>query len=215
MIRAVFFDLDNTLVDRQAAFERYLAELGRRFPALDAERMRALDEHGLAPRHTFCEAVVQCFPCLGMSASELWDDFAEGLARAVEPRPHITELLSRVGRRYRLAAVSNGSGRRQREKLARAGLAELLPDCFISGEIGARKPDPRLFHFALDSTGLRPDEVLFVGDDPVRDIAGAHGVGLHTCWISHGRPYPANAPRPGMSVARVEELLEGLAGESA
>ena len=210
MIRAVFFDLDNTLVDRQAAFERYLEELGRRFPSLRLDQVRALDDDGLAPRHTFCAAVVESCPGLGMSAGEFWDDFADGVVLAVEPRPRVTELLSRVGRRYRLAVVSNGSGPRQRQKLARAGLAELLPDCFISGEVGARKPDPRLFRFALSCTGLRADEVLFVGDDPARDIAGACSAGLHTCWISHGRPYPVASPRPGMSVARVEELLEGL-----
>jgi putative hydrolase of the HAD superfamily len=215
VLRGIFFDLDNTLIDRAAALEGYIAELARRFPrALGTSEARAhlrgLDDRGYRDRPEFCRAVVAAFPALGMSPAAFWEDFAAGLARSVVRHQAVVDLVEELGRRYRLAVVTNGGGARQREKLARAGLAGIVGDLFISEEVGAEKPDPRIFRLALQQTGLAAGQVLFVGDDPARDIAGAQGAGLVTCWVSWGRSYPAGLPPATMTIDTLEQLAGRL-----
>lgn len=211
----LFFDLDNTLLDRARAFEGYLGRLTRRFPGTFGpaalQELRELDAAGLRGRPGFCRLVSERFPVLG-SPAQVWEDFAGGLARAVQPDPRVLALLDQLQPRYRLAVVTNGSSRRQREKLSRAGLQGRFDHLFISEEVGAEKPDPAIFNHALRESGLSAGDVLFVGDDPRRDIAGAQAVGLRTCWVAHGRSYPAELPRPLMTVDRVEHLGQMIGG---
>jgi len=214
--RAMLFDLDSTLIHRGAAFQRYLEQLAMRFPAElpDAAALQAmheLDHRGARPQPEFCRLVADRFPGLGMTPGEVWHDFASGLTRAVPPDPEVVALVQRLGRRYRLAVVTNGSISRQREKLQRAGLEPLLPRVFISEALGLEKPDPRLFRAVLEQLELVAAEALFVGDDPLRDIAGAHAVGLPTCWIAHGRRFPPGVAPPDVAVQSVLELERVLA----
>lgn len=78
---------------------------------------------------------------------------------------------------------------------------------------------PRAILFDLDNTLIHREaafqrylerlaaaEALFVGDDPLRDIAGAHTVGLPTCWIAHGRRFPPQVARPDVTAQSVLEL---------
>jgi HAD superfamily hydrolase (TIGR01493 family) len=213
MIRAIFFDLDGTLIDRAGAHRRYCLDLMGRRPDVfspgrtqsDLETLVAgADAPGWA-RRAFARRAAAAFPALGLTASELARDHAR-LISFVIPAPSITGLLQGLGGRYRVAIVTDGSSRSQRAKLARLGLGTATPRVFISGELGAAKPDPAPFLAALAWAGCRPEEALFVGDDPVRDIAGAAGVGMATCWISSGRPFPPGLPRPGRTILRVADL---------
>ena len=216
-LRGIFFDLDNTLIDRERAYEAYLRELSGRLPdpfadgaALQA--MRELDDRGMRDRTEFCRLVAERFPELGPTPARVWHDFAGGLTRAVTAAPEVVALVQRLAQRYLLAVVTNGSSARQREKLRRAGLSRLLTRVVISEEVGAEKPDVRIFGHALQQVGLEPGEVLFVGDDPARDVVGAHAAGMPCCWISHGRRFPQGLSPPSISVHHLLELEPMLAG---
>jgi putative hydrolase of the HAD superfamily len=216
--RAVFFDLDDTLIDRAGAFERYLEDLISRYPAAfpperrdeDRATLHALDRRGYTDRAIFCRQVIMAFPGLALPAEVLWEDFATRLPCFIRPQPEIRELVEWTKAHWKVAVVSNGSSRVQRAKLARAGLADVLSDVFLSGEVGAWKPDPRIFAVALAHVGCAPAEVLHVGDDPMRDIAGAARMGMPSCWISGGRDWPAEQHVPTFIIPRVQELPQVL-----
>ena len=55
---------------------------------------------------------------------------------------------------------------------------------FLAEEIGASKPEPDMFHAALEHTGASAAEIIHVGDDPVHDIQGAQQVGMRTIWVN-------------------------------
>ncbi len=196
----VAWDLDNTLFDRDAAtfrfFDWYLGQLGldvpeRGGPALLSAIM-ALDAGGDGDRLAFCRQVrVLCGHDPG-TAEQLWNVLRRKLHEFVEPEKNVAVCLSRLRERYGLALISNG-GSMQRAKMYRAGVARFFPPehIFISGEVGFDKPDPRLFEAALHALGKQPEQVLYVGDHPVNDMAAA-AVGMPTCWVSRGRPRPAN-----------------------
>jgi putative hydrolase of the HAD superfamily len=74
-------------------------------------------------------------------------------------------------------------------KMERTGLAENVAGSAISGELGIKKPDARIFAAARDIAG--GDGVAWmVGDNVEADIAGARAAGFATAWVSHGRPWP-------------------------
>ncbi len=82
-----------------------------------------------------------------------------------------------------LAVVTNGIIDVQRIKLAVSGLRRHFRVLIASSEVGAGKPDPRLFEAALASLGLPPDEVIVIGDSPEKDLAGAKAAGLRRIWL--------------------------------
>jgi putative hydrolase of the HAD superfamily len=196
---AVFFDLDDTLIDRGAALARFCARLCARHPALDGRdvlaELRSLDGGGHVPRDEFAAAAVRQLG-LPMAPDVFRDEFLEGMAAFARPWPDSRALLERIGARTKVAVVTNGGGRTQRGKLAAAGLTSLVHEVFVSGELGVAKPAPGIFARALAWAGCAPGAVLFVGDDPLRDIAGAAHAGMVTAWLAHGRPFPADLPAP-------------------
>jgi putative hydrolase of the HAD superfamily len=199
---AVFFDLDDTLIDRGAALARFSAELCARHPALNRRdvlaELRALDGGGSTPRDEFAAAAVRRLE-LPMAPVLFRDQFLEAMAAFARPWPQAPALLERIGARTKVAVVTNGGGRTQRGKLAAAGLAPLVHEVFVSGELGVDKPDPKIFATALAWADCSPGRVLFVGDDPWRDIAGAARAGMVTAWLAHGRSlqsFPGDLPAP-------------------
>jgi putative hydrolase of the HAD superfamily len=212
MIRAILFDLDDTLFDRAQVHRLYCLDFMDRHPAAFSEERREADLRILeGDRLRFARMVSLRFPAVGLSASKVMADQASNFARFVRPDPSVALLLATLRGRYRLAIVSNGSGRVQRAKLAKLGLGDPRLRAFISGELGVAKPGPALFRKAIDWVGCESREVLFVGDDPVRDIAGAFAVGMATCWVSAGRTYPWGLPAADLTINRVGELEEALA----
>jgi putative hydrolase of the HAD superfamily len=217
--RAVFFDLDDTLIDRAGAFARYVEGLVERHPevfppsrrASQVARIHAWDHRGSSDRTVFCQQVTAAFPGLGLTPEALWEDMASRLPLLVVPDDGVCAWLGTLTAQRPVAAVSNGSGRVQRTKLARARLLEVLPEVFLSGEVGVAKPDPRLFQAALARVDRTPGEVLHVGDDPERDIAGAARLGLATCWVSHGREWPRGLPPPTFTVERIASRVQDIA----
>jgi putative hydrolase of the HAD superfamily len=217
--RVILFDLDDTLIDRTAAGERYARDLVERYPDVFSPgrrdehlaRLLAIDLERTGDRQGYCRAMAEAYPALG-DPERVWQDFVTRLPLFVSARPSVENLLRVVRTRHLVGLVSNGTGTLQRAKLARAGLADRFDAIVISGEIGAEKPDRRIFLGALKALGAAPHEALMVGDDPARDVAGAVAAGLDTVWIDRtwrrrGLAYPQTLPKPRYVLDRVEELV--------
>lgn len=96
-------------------------------------------------------------------------------------------LLKKLKPYYTLALVSNfDHPNHVYSLLADLELAPLFDEIIISGEVGADKPDPKIFRVALQRTNLEPKEVFFVGDS-VEDMEGAKAVGLNPVYIKRER----------------------------
>lgn len=120
---------------------------------------------------------------------EAYSDAAPALAAARE-------------RGQRLIVVSNWDVSLL-EVLERTGLAPWLDDVLTSAEVGARKPDPLIFHRGLARAGATADEALHVGDSPVEDLEGARAAGIAAVLIRRdGEPGPPGAA----TIASLSEL---------
>jgi len=104
-----------------------------------------------------------------------YEHFAE--AGVWEAYPEVFSVLETLEPRFQLAVISNFDGR-LRFILEQLGISKVFAHIFISSEIGADKPDPEIYRRALKFMNLKPDQVLYVGDDPDRDWKAAAAAGL-------------------------------------
>jgi len=100
--------------------------------------------------------------------------------RRLSPYPHVPEVLGVLRERYPLALVTDAQSAYARGELHKAGLLGYFDPIVVSGDHGYRKPDRRLFEFALHGMGVAAQHTLFVGNDMHRDIYGARAAGMKT-----------------------------------
>jgi putative hydrolase of the HAD superfamily len=186
-LRGVLVDLDETLYSREAAFWDWItseAQAAGAATELDRGRIAALDQRGRGDKAALLAYLAAVFGWREAEA-ERFRRFRLGIAAVCRSQPGVRESLARIGAEYRLGIVTNGSGVAQRAKLAALGLEGLFAPLIISEEVGFRKPDARIFELAIADWGAPAEAVIFVGDDPVADIAGAAAVGMRTLRVGH------------------------------
>lgn len=192
----VLFDLDNTLVDRAASFGRWATRFAeaRSLGPPEVDWLVAADEDGFADRRAFLAAVQQRYAVPG-SLEVLLEEYRAALVAAVELDPAVPPALESLrAAGWRIAIATNGTAGQQAAKIRQAGLDRLVDAVAISGEVGAAKPDRRLFEAAAERCGADlASGGWMVGDCPVRDVAGAQRLGLRTIWMRRGRAWNSAA----------------------
>jgi putative hydrolase of the HAD superfamily len=102
----------------------------------------------------------------------------------------LLKLLRRRG--VRTAIVTNGRSDLQRAVIEALGFDALVDAVVISEEVGFRKPQPQIFHVALEALACHADEAIMVGDDPIADLEGARAAGIQPiafrCKASESTP---------------------------
>lgn len=106
----------------------------------------------------------------------------------------------------RLGVVSNSDGRAD-EALVAAGLRDYFELVIDSHLVGCEKPDPRIFHLALDRMGVRSADALYVGDIYEVDVVGARRAGMPVVLLD---PLSNHGGRDVTSVRSIAELVERL-----
>ena len=226
MLRAVIFDLDDTLVDQRtaaaAAVTEWVAEHG--LPADGAvERWADLcDVHYERYQRrelTFHEQRrVRVREFLGRLDAD--DDEADALFAGYLHRyetgwtryDDAVPTLRRVRAAGLVTAVlTNGDAEQQRAKLVRTGLAGEVDVVVASSELSAGKPDPRAYAEALSRVGVAPHEAVMVGDSLVNDVRGALAAGLGAVLLDRlGEHEGVDVPR----ISTLDDLDPRLADES-
>jgi len=231
MIRAVLFDVDDTLVDYSGAertgITRHLRDLGvpEDLVPEGASHWRWLVEHHFA-RYLSGELTLQdhrrervrdMLRWLGhpvprdAAALDAWfAGYQQRYERALAPFPDVVACLDRLSG-VPLGVVTNNDTGYQRAKLARLGLIDRFT-CVVGTEVGgARKPDPAIFLAACEALGVPVSAAAHVGDRLDHDARGATGAGLYGVWLSRsGRP----VTEPGVPCVTTLAALPGLLGFS-
>ncbi len=223
MIKAVFFDYDNTLYDfervRRYGLALALQHLYERLPdtrgRLSIERLAQLREDVAAETdnpdarlteirtESFRRALALCGygPDL---APELARIYSEGRWKIARPYEGALTALRRLHGRYVLGVISNGNTPHDI-----LDLHDYFDYWIFADEVGVAKPDPRIFQLAMERVPCGPREFLFVGDSVEYDVAGAVNAGVRSVWLnSQGKPYPDGAARPDFEIADLAELVE-------
>lgn len=223
MLRFVFLDLDDTLLDfhkaEGIALTKTLERLGmtatpevlRRYSAINLRHWELLEEGKLKRAQVLLGRFQQLFSELGVEASPQAAQAAyeHFLSQGHYFIPGAPELLQALAPRYQLYLASNGTAVVQAGRIASAGIAPYFQDIFISQHLGADKPSPAFFDacFARIPHFDRAQAVI-VGDSLTSDMKGGLACGLHTCWFNpHHKPR-----RPDIPVEFEFDALEQLPG---
>jgi putative hydrolase of the HAD superfamily len=209
--QAVFFDLDDTLVDHRHASHAAVAGVRDRFVALQARELEAMvaendrlvealhAEVGLGRRtadHARIERYRQLFafagataaPASAAAAAELHRRIYQASRRAI---PGAVALLAALQGRATIAIVTNNTVAEQTEKLTTFNLAPYVDALITSEEVGAAKPGQAIFDHALARCDCPAEAAVMVGDSWHNDIEGARRAGIRAVWFNRrGTPIP-------------------------
>lgn len=125
--------------------------------------------------------------------------------------PEVKNVLDKLFTRYRLAALSDAQSAWAVPEIRAVGIEGYFNPIIVSGDVGYRKPDKRIFQLALDGMKLPPENVLFVGNDMYRDIYGAKQMGMKTVFYSsnQGRK-KVNGVEPDYIIYQFTELQQAI-----
>lgn len=226
MIRNLFFDLDDTLLDfrraERCAVAATLASFGvpvddailDRYAAVNAGYWRRLERHEVTRDELKVFRFRDLFEACGIrgvSPAAVTHAYEEELGNQPYLLPGARELLARLSGHYRLFAASNGTGKIQRARLADAGIADRFEALFISEEIGAEKPSAAFFDAVFARCpDLRRGETAIIGDSLTSDIAGGRAAGLRTVWFNPHDAENRTGIHPDAVVRSLDELEAGL-----
>lgn len=222
--KLILMDLDDTLFDFQAgnrnAVGALMAELGLSSPtvfdeyqAINHACWEALERGEMTQETLHVERFRRFLASKGRGddPKAVADRFAVLLGQQAIPMPGAEELLAALHGRVPMVALTNGITVIQKSRMARSPLSRCFDRLVISQEVGAAKPDPRIFEIALG--GVAPSDALMIGDSLNSDIAGAVRAGIDSCWFNpKSKPLPAGA-RPTYEVRTLGECAGIALGE--
>jgi putative hydrolase of the HAD superfamily len=189
-VKAVFFDVDDTLVDYDGAARAVFGDVLGSGADYDDFRAGEHYERYLAGELGFVEMrerrMADYLVTIGHDGDpvDLERRRFEGMYRFYRLFDDALPCLDQLrARGLRLGLITNNDSAHQRAKLATVALDELFDTVVISGEIGVAKPDPRIFLHACQEIGVAPADALHVGDNRVADAEGATGAGLRGVWL--------------------------------
>ncbi|MBQ1902056.1 MAG: HAD family hydrolase [Lachnospiraceae bacterium] len=211
MKNTIIFDLDDTLYDLcwpfKMAVEKYYAKCtnnveatraldliediflaSRRhsdeiFPKWTANQVTTDDMYAHRNMNAFKDFGIDITREDALLIQRFYKEFQKKICLTDDVKRMLDELKERG---VKMGIISNGGGEHQMSKIYTLGLTEWIPEAniLVSGDVGAAKPDPRIFDFARWKLKIKRDEAWFVGDTFENDIVGAGNAGWHSIWVN-------------------------------
>lgn len=126
--------------------------------------------------------------------------------KATMPLAH--EVLDFLKEKFEIHIITNGFKEIQTRKMASALLSPFFTEVITSESAGYRKPDPRVFEYALDKAGASKQESIMIGDNLIADIGGARNAGIDQAFYNPDRKtYQEEVTYEIQSLGQLMELL--------
>lgn len=219
----ILLDVDNTLLDFDAAERQALTEMLARYDlphdahacevyhTVNRQLWDSLAKGELNKNKLFRIRFSRYMQAMGLpdngKGTEMNDVYEDLLATHADVLPGAVQALVELSEVATLAIVSNGAAKVQQARIEAAGLDRYMDGIYISEKIGAAKPSAKLYDHVMKDLGLtNRSRVLMVGDDLLADIQGGINAGLATCWVNFTGAENRTDIQPRHEVHSYEEL---------
>ena len=236
MLKAIFFDMDETLCgtsqadkaagqkfaawiqqtypqvsDPQAFLQRYLQGVYKKLNAEFPQLVALLpDENafrcGLI-QTILAENGIHIDTEQAQQAQHYFDSARMG---AFTFFPGVKEMLMDLRKHYKLVVITNGPIFSQHPKLKATQMDEWVDHIIVGGEEPEEKPAASIFQKALNLVDVKPEEALHIGDSLAADIAGANNMGILSVWVNATGASNPTEITPNFEIRETVELKEIL-----
>lgn len=220
MIKAVFLDIDNTLLDFDLCVSKamqdglarhkieFREEMFGTFKSVNDALWRRIEEGTLTREELMRVRWKLIFEKLGidLDGPKFEEYFRAQLHESAIPVDGAKEMLSYLSTKYRLFAASNGPYEQQRHRLEKAGMLGFFDELFVSSAIGFSKPMPEFFDHCFALAGVSPKESAIIGDSLTADITGGKAAGMKTIWFNKNGETETGGTEPDFTVASLYEI---------
>ncbi len=218
MIKAIIFDLDNTLLDF-VKMKQFAVKAS----------IRAMNEAGLSvDEESGYKDVMELYMTTGWENQLVFDDYLKQTTGEVSNKilaagvvayrrareatllvyPNVNKtLIELLKTQIRLAVVSDAPSREAWMRLYYLNLHHVFDPVLTFDDTGARKPSPKPFKLALEKMNVGPDEALMIGDWPDRDVVGAKQIGMKTIFARYGDTFGTKESGADWDVNDIYEVV--------
>ena len=197
MIKAIIFDLDNTLLDfmkmKQFAVKAAITAMNEAGLNIDEDQaykdiFKLYESKGWENQQVFDDFLMQNF---GKVSNKILAAGIVSYRRAREATllvyPNVNKtLIELIKMGIQLAVVSDAPSREAWMRLYYLNLHHVFDPVLTYDDSGAHKPSPKPFEMALNILNVNSDEALMIGDWPDRDVVGASQIGMKTIFARYG-----------------------------
>ncbi|NHM33632.1 HAD family hydrolase [Neobacillus terrae] len=191
MVKAVIFDLDGTLLNRDESVKKFIdnqyARLNKWLNHIPKEkyitRFIELDNRGYVWKDKVYQQLTEEFEIKGLTWEDFLQDYISRFKDNCVPFPNLFELLEELrNNQLSLGMITNGIGQFQMDNIKALGIEEYFKSILVSEWEGLKKPDPNIFLRALNQLNVLPNQSVYVGDHPENDVKAAQKVGMKGIW---------------------------------
>ncbi len=225
MIKAVVFDLDNTLVDFMKMKKRAIEEA---IPAMVDAGLEITPEISL-------KIIDEIYKEQGIEYQQVFDEFLNRVLNKVDykilsagivayrrareasliPYPHVYSTLNKLLKLgIKMGILSDAPVKEAWLRLAYLNFHHIVDAVVTFDETGVRKPDPAPFKMILKRLKVNPEEAIMVGDWAERDIVGAAKIGMKTAFAKYGDTFNTENHNADFQLNDISELIDIIAKEN-
>ena len=222
MIRLICFDIDDTLMDfhkgERIAFYETMRELNikcnekdyRLYEKINQALWKKLEKGEIEKKRLRVLRFEQLkaeghFDFDADAASALYPEY---LSKQCFLLDETVEVVKKCAQIADLAAATNGIAAVQRSRMKKSGLEPYFKYFFISEEIGYEKPQLPYFEEIFKISGVKPEEILFVGDSLSADIAGAVQSGCISVWLNPAHLINDSNFKSAYEIERLSDIFD-------
>ncbi|MEK4532011.1 HAD family hydrolase [Solibacillus sp. FSL K6-1554] len=223
--KAVVFDLDDTLLNRDHAIDNmFLIILEKCYVDVkNSERKQMLlkfkeydrRDYGKSNKtRVFVSFFNEFPPKYRLPSNDIQDFWNYNFPNCFSINKSTINMVNIIKQRAKVAIITNGTTQRQRAKINNTKLNSYFETVIISEEVGFSKPDKQIFELALNSLNMHPEEVLFVGDDLEKDIRGCQSANIKGIWYNPLMEKNRTTIKPFAEIHSIDSLLSYFTSES-
>lgn len=191
MIKAVIFDLDGTLLNRDESVKKFIDNQYERLnkwvnhtpKEKYITRFIELDNRGYVWKDKVYQQLTEELEITGVTWEDLLQDYISQFKNNCIPFRKLFEMLEELrNKNFILGMITNGIGQFQMDNIKALGIEKYFQTILVSEWEGLKKPDPNIFLRALKQLDVSPNQSVYVGDHPENDVKAAQNVGMKGIW---------------------------------